>query len=228
MPDPIEILQKVARALGPLLGEVVFVGGTTPALLIDDPAAPGLRPTKDVDVIVDSHGLRTHAEFEARLRERGFQLQPPPACRYAIDDVLVDVMTTTTQAMGFSERWYAEAFAAAKTVELPNGTTIRAITSPLFLATKLSAWHDRGNGDYYAEDLEDVLAVIDGRQNLLAEIRQSSIDVRHFLSEHFAQLLEAPGFIDAVPGHLGGDDIARQRAQMALKTIRGIIEIGDD
>lgn len=223
-----EMLQKVARALGPLLNDVVFVGGTVPSLLITDPASPPVRPTKDVDLIVDSKTHRQHAEFEKKLRARGFQIQAPPACRYGIDDILVDVMTTTPEAMGFSERWYAEAFATALPMQLSDGTTIRVIRPPLFLATKLSAWRDRGKDDYYASDLEDVLALIDGRDVLLDEVRQSSPEVRRFLAAEFADLLSREGFQDSVPGNLGGDAVAGQRAERAVTLMQKIIEAGRD
>jgi predicted nucleotidyltransferase len=226
MAGPVEMVQKVARALGPLIDEVVVVGGTVPSLLVTDPAAPPVRPTKDVDLVVNSQGRQDHATFEERLRNRGFQIQAPPACRYGIADVLVDIMTTTPVAGGFSDRWYAEAFATAAPARLPDGSTIRVIRSPLFLATKLNAWRDRGNGDYYAQDLEDILAVIDGRSVLLDEIRQSSPEVRTFLADSFGQLLAAQGFLDAVPGHLGGDPTAAKRADMALETMAKIVELG--
>lgn len=49
----IELLELAADALGPLLDEVVFVGGATVTLWITDPGAPPVRPTKDVDVVVE-------------------------------------------------------------------------------------------------------------------------------------------------------------------------------
>jgi predicted nucleotidyltransferase len=220
------MLQKVAHALGPLLDEVVFVGGTIPSILITDPASPPVRSTKDVDLVVDTQSHYQHAKFEEKLRALGFQIQAPPSCRYGIDDLLVDVMTTTSQAMGFSEQWYAEAFNTAEKVSLPDGTVIRVIRAPLFLATKLSAWRDRGKGDYYAEDLEDILAIIDGRAELTKEVQQSSTDVQHYLAEQFASLLETEQFRDAIPGHLGGDDVAYERADRAEKIIRGIVRLG--
>ena len=227
MANSLEMLQKVAEALGPLLNEVVFVGGTIPSLLITDPAAPSLRPTKDVDIIINSLSHHSHASFEEKLRKRGFQMKPPPACRYGINDILVDVMTTTSEAMGFSERWYAEAFASAESLTLPNGIMIRVIQAPLFLATKLDAWRDRGNRDVLASpDLEDILAVIDGRDTLLDEIQQSNHDVRIFLSQHFELLLKNNDFLEAVPGHLGGDAIAHERAEKAVEVMKKIVELG--
>lgn len=47
-------LWTVARSLGDILGEVVFVGGMIRELLITDPAAGAARPTQDVDCIVNA------------------------------------------------------------------------------------------------------------------------------------------------------------------------------
>jgi len=49
----LELLELAASALGELLGEVVFVGGPTVTLWITDPGAPPVRPTNDVDVVVE-------------------------------------------------------------------------------------------------------------------------------------------------------------------------------
>ena len=45
-------IKAIAKKLGPLRERVVFLGGATTGLLITDPAAPPIRPTEDVDVIV--------------------------------------------------------------------------------------------------------------------------------------------------------------------------------
>src|SRR6266404_4514567 len=49
----LELLKQVAKRLGSLLPEVVFVGGCTTELFITDEAAPEVRPTFDVDVIAE-------------------------------------------------------------------------------------------------------------------------------------------------------------------------------
>lgn len=46
-----EMMRQVACQLGDLTEQLVFVGGVTAGLLITDPAAPSVRPTRDVDVI---------------------------------------------------------------------------------------------------------------------------------------------------------------------------------
>ena len=45
----LEMLAHIARGLGDLKDEVVFVGGATIELYITDPGAPKVRPTDDVD-----------------------------------------------------------------------------------------------------------------------------------------------------------------------------------
>jgi hypothetical protein len=54
MADPNRALfESVVYLLRPVLSELVFVGGCATGLLLTDPAAAGVRPTKDVDAIVD-------------------------------------------------------------------------------------------------------------------------------------------------------------------------------
>ncbi|QOY87654.1 hypothetical protein [Paludibaculum fermentans] len=48
-----EQLVVAARLLRPLLGELVFVGGTVTGLLITDQTAAGPRTTFDVDAIAE-------------------------------------------------------------------------------------------------------------------------------------------------------------------------------
>lgn len=45
-----EVIRKIAFALGEMNEQVVFVGGATIGLYINDPAAEDVRPTQDVDI----------------------------------------------------------------------------------------------------------------------------------------------------------------------------------
>lgn len=74
-PDPnLPHLQAIAEALGDLRDQMVFVGGSTAGLLLSDPLAEGVRPTLDVDAIVQADGLahfhRIEATGAARLPAR--------------------------------------------------------------------------------------------------------------------------------------------------------------
>lgn len=48
---------------------------------------------------------------------------------------------------------------------------VRMITAPYFIACKLAAFAGRGNGDYLmSHDMEDIVAVMDGRPELVSEV----------------------------------------------------------
>jgi len=47
------MLQTVANGLGELKNEMVFVGGAVAELYANNPAASEIRPTKDVDCVIE-------------------------------------------------------------------------------------------------------------------------------------------------------------------------------
>lgn len=62
--DPnLQLLEAAARALEPLLGEVVFIGGCVTGLMITDPAVAGTRPTTDVDVVAEVYSYAEYGAF---------------------------------------------------------------------------------------------------------------------------------------------------------------------
>lgn len=223
LPDPNrEALLTVARHLGPLREEFVFLGGAVVGLLVTDVAAPPVRPTKDVDVIVE---VSTRSEYDYRVRElmlrQGFrELRGPgiPACAWHKRGVRLDVMPTDASLLGFSNRWYPAAVASASGYVLDD-VMIRLISAPCFLATKLEAYEGRGKGDVAASpDLEDVVAVVDGRPALAQEIEAADSDVRAYLSRTAGLLLGNQRFLDALPGHLMGSG----REGVVLERLRAI------
>lgn len=221
MNENIERLCLVARRLGPLREQVVFLGGATTALLVTDPAAPAPRPTKDVDVIIE---VGSRVEYSTTLREKLLDLgfredtdDDAPVCRWVVDHVKVDIMPTEGDVLGFSNRWYGPAMREATAHELPDGTSIRVISAPHFVAAKIEAFGSRGEGDHLASrDLEDLAFVIDGRAEIVNEVQVAAEDLRAYLSQHLGELLDTPAFLDALPGHLPGD-AASQRRLPALR-----------
>jgi len=205
----LDLLESVAAMLHPLLPEVVFVGGCATGLLITDPGAAPVRQTNDVDIISAIASYAEYTVFSGRLRELGFRedsREGAPLCRWLHEGLVLDVMPLDPAILGFSNRWYADALHTAVPVTLPSGLTLRAVTAPYFLGTKFEAFRGRGHGDYFAShDLEDFVAVIDGRPSLVQEVRESSPDLRGFLAEAVRGLLATPRFLDALPGYLSAD-----------------------
>lgn len=224
--DPnVAMMEVVAHRLGADLREcLVFVGGAVAGLLITDPAQPAIRPTEDVDLIVQAAVRADYHRVEASLRAKGFTNDlraDAPICRWQVAGVTVDVMPTLAEVIGFTNRWYALAIASAETLVLPSGVAIRVIAAPVFVATKFEAFHDRGHGDYLlSHDLGDLLAIIDGRETILAECQTSPPDLQTYLADAFTRLLATPAFHDALPGHLPGDAASQARLPDLLKKLR--------
>ncbi|MDQ6959331.1 MAG: hypothetical protein Q9M24_09525 [Mariprofundaceae bacterium] len=223
------MLQLAASGLGTIVDEVVFLGGCAAGLLITDPAAPPTRETKDVDVIVEVTSRRDYHLLSEKLRARDFHedlSDGAPLCRWVYRNVKVDVMPTEYSILGFSNRWYPEAMQMAEAIHLPDGALIRMVTAPFFLATKLEAFYGRGNGDYMAShDLEDLIAVLDGRTQVVDEVSQSGV-ICKYLAQEFDRLLSLDEFYDTLPCHLPSDAASQKRIEIILKRMLDIRDSG--
>jgi predicted nucleotidyltransferase len=223
--NPRANLARVADALGPLLHEVVFVGGATVDLLVTDRASGPPRFTEDIDVIVR---VATRADYyervETSLRARGFKpdmREDAPICRWVLADLTIDVMPTDQTILGFSNRWYEDGITHAVVNAVAEGVTIRVLSAPLFIATKLEAFKGRGHGDYLASaDIEDIVRVVDGRPELAGELSDCHQELREYLRAEFVRLLDDDEFLDALPAHMLGDAVSQARAELVLDRLR--------
>lgn len=217
----VERVLEVAALLGELADEVVFVGGAAAGLLINDPAIPEVRPTLDIDVIVEIGTRGDYYRLQERLRAKGFReaLGETVLCRFHHGRIVLDVMPTDPHILGFANRWSADTARSAQTLEI-DGVRLRAATPAHFLAMKLEAFHGRGRGDFMAShDMEDIVAVLDGRLELVAEVAAAAGNVRAYLAEQFATLLRNEDFLDALSGHLPGDAASQQRLPLLLRRL---------
>lgn len=210
-----EMLEAVVERLGPLADEMVFVGGCATGLLITDPGASGVRPTRDVDAIVEIASRVEFHRLQESLRDRGFVEDDSPGApisRWRHKRYVLDVMPTDARVLGFGNPWYRAAWQTAHALELPGGRLIRHIPAPLFLATKLAAFDGRGAGDYLAShDLEDFVAVVDGRPTILDEFGAAEDNLKRDLAERIGRLLDDPDFEYALPGLLPADAASQAR-----------------
>lgn len=224
----LEILEHVAKRLGQLVDDVVFLGGCATGLLVTDSAAPPIRITKDVDVITELASLIDYYRFADKLRQQGFtedSSEGAPLCRWVVAGVIFDVMPTEPAILGFGNRWYTAALRNAVQITLPSGLAIKRVSAPHFIATKLEAFRGRGNDDYLmSHDLEDVITVVDGRANLISEIQQSDIELKDYLAGEINQLLNNAHFQDALPGYLPGDAASQARLPLLKKRLHTIID----
>jgi hypothetical protein len=205
MPDPnLRLLEEAATKLAPFLDEIVFVGGVTLGLLITDKAAAPIRSTDDVDVIAEILTYVDYIAFSERLRKAQFTedtSEEPLTCRWFHGKLKLDILALSKEVLGYTNIWYESALHHASSFVLPSGQAIRMITGPYFLGTKMEAFRGRGQMDFLAShDLEDFVAVIDGRSTIVKEIADCPGDVREYLAEAARALLSESRFLDAVPG----------------------------
>jgi hypothetical protein len=173
-------LRRIAEALGELREQVVFVGGAVAGLLVTDPLAGSVRATRDVDAVVNANRAMFH-HIEEALARRGFSrdVSSDVICRWVhkASGVLFDLMPVQPEVLGFSNRWYPYAVQTATPVNLGEGVTIRLVSAVAFVATKLEAFASRGGGDFMSShDLEDVLNIVDGREELVEEIAAAPLN----------------------------------------------------
>lgn len=226
MTDPNRALfESVVRLLAPVLDELVFVGGCTTGLFITDPAAGHIRPTKDVDAIVDVTSYTKYTALSERLRRLGLAEDTragAPLCRWRYDELIVDVMPVDERVLGFSNRWYPAAIEAALPFDIA-GHHVRVITPALFIATKLEAFHGRGGDDVFAShDLEDIIAVVDGRPEIVIEVSTAANDVRGYIASEVQALLDNRDFTEALAGFLPPDPASQARRGLLESRLRSM------
>jgi predicted nucleotidyltransferase len=222
------ILEIAAQALGDLTHSLVFIGGCATGLLITRIRAYQIRPTEDVDVVAEVATITEYHSIEAQLASRGFKhdISPDaPICRWIGAGVTLDVMPSQPGVLSFHNRWYPLAVSTAIPVSLPSGRSIKLITAPLFLATKLEAFKDRGNSDFLAShDLEDIVTVVDGRPALTGEVRLAPQELRAYLAAELSSLLSSSEFLDALAGHLPGDAASQSRLPMLIDLLKELAQ----
>lgn len=223
------MLLEVAKALGPdLCQQMTFVGGCTTGLLLTDAfTREQVRSTDDVDLIVHVMGPVGFAHLQQTLSDRGFRVSPQddddfPICAMKLGDLRVDFMPDD-DSLGFSNRWYRDAMMTATAYQLDKEIMINLVSPVYFVATKLEAWKGRGRGDALSSrDIEDILNLVDGREELQDEIEAFASDVRDYIRQEVAQLLGDRNFEYAVSAQAKGDSEREQLLFERLEALAGV------
>ncbi len=222
-----EMLINVAVALGTeLCQKMVFVGGCTTSLLLTDAfTIEQVRHTDDVDLIIHVLGLTPYYELQEELRSRNFKENPDvddPICAMKLGDLRVDFMPDDENILGFSNRWYREAFNTAEACQLTPEITIKLVTPVFFIVTKLEAYLGRGKNDpLESRDIEDFLNLFSGRKELISEIKQSSEELQFYISNQIEVLLGNRGFEYAIQSTALND---KDREDLIFSRLESVVE----
>ena len=225
----IEMIDIVAHGLDDLVGQVVFVGGATLGVYIDDPAVPEVRPTDDVDCVIEVTTRSSYYRFEEELRKRRFINSGgpnDPICRWKFMGVTVDIMPTDESILGFSNRWYSKGCKSSELLSLPSGRAIYVLTAPFYLATKMEAFLGRGQNDLRtSSDFEDIVALFNGRSKIEAEIQDAPSELKKYLQLNFSLLLKARNDLEeAVYCHLPYGSTGATRVKNILELIERTVQ----
>lgn len=224
-PVDLDSLAIVARQLDRLSMNYAFTGGSALGFLLDHPDLPFPRQTNDVDAIVEVVTRSQHSRLEDQLRTLNFShdiTDGAPACRWVFDGIKTDIMPVRDSSGHFSDAWFEYALQTSGPRTLMD-TTVRTVSPACFVATKLTAFGDRGGMDFYAShDLEDIVTVVDGRKALIDELREERADLRAFISTTIQKLIQQPGFMDCLPGHLPSDEASQRRLPLVLERLHQI------
>ncbi len=215
---------KVAHALDELNKEVVFVGGAVVSLYIDDPAAEDIRPTKDIDLTFQITTTSRLEELRENLSRKGFNQshEDNVICRFRLDDLLVDVMSTQAVGWAPTNRWFMPGFTKALRYDLDE-IKIQLMPLPYFLASKMEAFFDRGITDLYAShDFEDILYIFNYVSNVADQVLAAEQDVRSYLKECVGKMLGDEKIRSVIPAHLFYET-ADERLEIIIEKMNRII-----
>jgi hypothetical protein len=200
-----KIIQKIANALGELNREVIYVGGATVSLYIDDPAAEDVRPTKDIDISLSVATINELEDIREKLTSKGFiqSFELDVICRFEFEDILVDVMNTNPISWAPANPWFKKGFENLEKIQIEE-CIIQIMPFNYFLASKFSAYENRGGSDpRFSHDIEDITYILDNRtdwEKLL--INEKDSVVKNYIIEKLKSIQLSSKFQEAILGNL--------------------------
>ncbi len=197
-------IKSVYYSLGELREKVVFIGGATVSLYADSKTVE-IRPTEDIDIVVEIWTHQEYAAIDEKLRKLGFENDQTSGviCRYNIQGLIVDVMPTQSEALGFSNKWYQPAFENSIQHNLGD-EQIRIFSPPYFIASKLEAFLQRGKNDgRTSTDFEDIVFLLENRSTIWEELKDVETSLSIYLKETFRKLMQNENFEEWIDCHAG-------------------------
>lgn len=189
--DNIYRIKIIAETLQQLPEKVVFVGGSILSLYADRQIFE-VRPTYDIDVIVALVKYSERIQYEEKIRNLGFQhdIDSGIVCRFKLHDIIVDIMPTNDETIGFNNKWYEAGFTNSIAYETKLGFTFNILDAPFFLATKFEAFNQRGQGDgRTSHDFEDIIFILENRSTIWNELNSCNPELKSYFIHQFENLL---------------------------------------
>ncbi len=219
-----DLLVLAHKLLGDLVNEVIFVGGATSFMYVDKAISEEIRPTYDVDCVVEVTHYHKYDDVQAQLRKLGFKndlSKGAPICRFNYGELLVlDVMPSDPRILGFSNRWYVDGI-KNKIEKNLDGKSFFVFPLEYYLASKFEAYNSRGKSDpRQSSDLEDIILVIDGIANFdIVSSLDKNQSLKEFLEENFEACKKGPMY-EAISGFLNHKQAKINRVLNRMSVIK--------
>ncbi len=199
-------IKVLEDALSKLKNKFVYVGGAVVELYCDDPARAEVRPTDDVDVVVELINLSAYATLEEDLIAIGINpdMFSRVACRYRYHDIVIDIMPTDEHILRYTNIWYKEGIRNSISYDLEENLRIQIFTLPYFLGSKFEALKSERRGKDYRmnSDFEDIIYIFDNRINIKNELIECAHEVKIYLQKSISDLLERPYIEEEISSNL--------------------------
>lgn len=222
----LEILKIAVRELSSMKDEIVYLGGATISLFITEPEAVSLRETFDVDCVVEVVHRQDYENVAQRLRKLGFKedMESKILCRFKKGALTVDMMPTEAKILGFTNIWYKNGFKDAVEMKVAN-QTIRVISLPYLIATKLEAFKGRGKNQYLtSHDIEDIITLFDGRETIAHDLAAGPKEVVKYLANELGRLAADPDFETALDGHISDRRNIEGRKKLVMARVNEFLK----
>jgi predicted nucleotidyltransferase len=202
--ESIYAILKIAKALGDLNKDVVFVGGAVLSLYVNTEIADEIRPTKDVDITMQITTLGKLEELREKLTNLKFYQthEDEVICRFRYEDIKVDVMSTHEIGWAPANRWFVVGFDDIQK-QLIEGNEINIFRVGCYLATKFEAFNNRGEDDpRWSHDFEDIVYLLAYSDDLVEDLNHEPTNIREYLKEEFHKINHSSILKEAIYSHL--------------------------
>ena len=205
-----EMLATVANGLRDYLDKVYFVGGSVVEFYLEEAVSDPVRPTEDVDLVLEITSKFDFRDWEKLLMSCGFKhdmSENAPICRWIFNQVQVDALVPNLQ-MGFTNKWYAEGMKHSFDYQLNKNLQIKLFELPYFLATKFEAVLHRGLSDLrMSHDFEDIIYLWSNVPDIFEQCQKADDNLRNYFSVTLQSLISNWTFNEAIEAHLPFDNI---------------------
>ena len=221
----LDIVAKVAHALGDLNTEVVYIGGAIISIYATDEGAELPRVTTDVDVCVQVSSLAEMETLREQLGEKSIypDTQGTHLYRYTYKGILIDFIPYEATPFGPTNSYLKPGFNKAYKMSIGD-IEISVLPVPVFIATKWEAFNDRGSDPRLSHDFEDIIYILDNNVDLLDNCKDASAEVKNALKALSDFIRKHPNCPEIIECHIN-PITAKERGEFIIETLEQINQL---